>query len=111
MPEADSARRVTRDAALERNAFVADMADVLLVAYANPGGSTDDLCRNALRNGKRVLTIDEPGNEQLIALGAEAAAEGAAVLKALGQAGRAGPKSEFPGTRTLSPWVSQRCAG
>jgi predicted Rossmann fold nucleotide-binding protein DprA/Smf involved in DNA uptake len=69
-PFASDVRRVTRETALVRNAFVANLADVLFVAYANPGGNTERLCREALEHDKRVLTFGEPENEQLIALGA-----------------------------------------
>lgn len=69
-PFAAHERRVTRDLAARRNAFVAAVADALFVAYAEPGGMTEGLCRQALGAGKRVLTFDAPENAHLFALGA-----------------------------------------
>src|SRR5216684_7457266 len=40
-PFSAAVRRVTRDTAVRRNDFVASLADVLFVAYANPGGGTE----------------------------------------------------------------------
>ncbi len=79
-----SVRRVTRETALVRNAFVAHLADALFVAYAKPGGSTERLCRDALERGKRVLTFGVPENEQLIALGVQPAEAAASVLSVIG---------------------------
>jgi predicted Rossmann fold nucleotide-binding protein DprA/Smf involved in DNA uptake len=64
-------RRVTRETARARNAFVANLADELFVAYAEPGGNTERLCRDALGQGKRVRTFGAPENEHLIELGAK----------------------------------------
>jgi len=83
-PFPPSVRRVTRATALSRNAFVADLADVLFVAYADPGGSTERLCRDALGDGKPVLTFGEPENQHLIELGAQPARDASSVLRAIG---------------------------
>jgi predicted Rossmann fold nucleotide-binding protein DprA/Smf involved in DNA uptake len=63
-------RRATADLAAARNAFVASLADELFVAYAEPGGKTERLCREALAQGKPVLTFEASENMNLIALGA-----------------------------------------
>jgi len=78
-----SVRRVTRETAQVRNAFVARLADVLFVAYANPGGSTEHLCRDALEHGKRVLTFSAAENEHLIKPGAQPAEDAPSVLRAI----------------------------
>ena len=63
-------RRATADLAAARNAFVASLADEMFVAYAEPGGKTERLCRAALADRKPVLTFDASENANLIALGA-----------------------------------------
>ncbi len=68
-------RRVTRELAERRNAFVAEVADALLVVYASPGGATERLCRRALGGGKPVFTFPDPENEGLFEIGASAAPE------------------------------------
>jgi len=62
-------RRATADLAHRRNKFVADLADVVFVAYAAPGGKTEELCRMVLARGKHVLTFDLPENTHLVASG------------------------------------------
>jgi len=60
----------THRLAEQRNRFVAALADTLLVAYADPGGGTERLCREALAWGKPVYTLRSPHNEHLVRLGA-----------------------------------------
>ncbi len=62
-------RRATQENAMARNRFVAALADAIFVAYAAPGGKTEDFCRNVLAWGKRVFIFDSPENAQLILLG------------------------------------------
>jgi predicted Rossmann fold nucleotide-binding protein DprA/Smf involved in DNA uptake len=78
-----SVRRVTRETAQIRNAFVARLADVLFVAHANPGGSTELLCCEALDHGKPILTFGAAENEPLIKLGAQPAEDAPSVLRAI----------------------------
>jgi hypothetical protein len=66
----DSETRSRRSLAERRNRHVADMADAVLIGYATPGGAVDKLARQLLVEGKRVLTIDDPANAALVALGA-----------------------------------------
>jgi len=82
-PFPSSVRRVTRETAMRRNAFVARVADVLFVAYADPGGSTERLCRDALEHGQRVLTFGVPENQHLLELGAQPAPDAASVIGAI----------------------------
>jgi predicted Rossmann fold nucleotide-binding protein DprA/Smf involved in DNA uptake len=84
-PFPSSVRRVTRETAMDRNAFVGSLADVLLVAYAHPGGSTERLCRAALDHGKCVLTFSAPENQQLVDLGAQPAPDATSVLRVIGR--------------------------
>jgi len=78
-------RRVTHTTAMARNSFVASLADLLLVAHANPGGSTERLCRDALDRSKRVLTFNDCANQRLIGLGAQPVQDTANVLAAIGR--------------------------
>jgi predicted Rossmann fold nucleotide-binding protein DprA/Smf involved in DNA uptake len=63
-------RRQTATLARRRNEFVAALADTIIVAYADPGGSLESLAAKALDWGKPVLTFDIPETENLVALGA-----------------------------------------
>lgn len=63
-------RRATSDLAQKRNEFVAALADVVFVAYAAPGGKTEEFCRRVLAWNKPVLTFDCPENAHLLAIGA-----------------------------------------
>lgn len=53
-----------------RRPRLAALADRLLVAHAEPGGKTEQLCKAALDRGKRVFTLDSADNAHLLALGA-----------------------------------------
>jgi hypothetical protein len=44
----------------------------LLVAYAEPGGSVEKLCRTVLSWGKPLLTLASAANAHLVAMGARA---------------------------------------
>jgi predicted Rossmann fold nucleotide-binding protein DprA/Smf involved in DNA uptake len=63
-------RRATADLAQKRNEFVATLADVIFVAYAAPGSTTESLCRKLSSWKKPVLTFDCPENGSLIGIGA-----------------------------------------
>lgn len=65
-------RRVTARLAAERNGFVASMADAVFVAHAAAGGATEGFCRVVAGWGKALLTLDDPGNANLVAMGARA---------------------------------------
>jgi len=58
-----SITRVTQETANIRNAFMADLADEIFVAYAQPGGNVAKIVSEQLKNGKRVETFDLPENE------------------------------------------------
>ena len=48
---------------------IATLADRLLIAHAEKGGKTEQLCKDALASGKPVFTLDSPGNTHLVELG------------------------------------------
>ena len=69
-PFAEGIRRPTVEVSEKRNEFVANMADQVLFAYANPGGKTEALARKVIKSGKPVLTFDSKENSNLVSLGA-----------------------------------------
>jgi predicted Rossmann fold nucleotide-binding protein DprA/Smf involved in DNA uptake len=68
-PFGEKVRRMTADTALVRNRFVAALADLVLIAHAQPGGKTQVLAGEVVEWGKQVYTLDHPANEHLLALG------------------------------------------
>ena len=66
----DGVRRATADLAARRNAYVAALADRILIAHAGKGSKTEGLCRDALARDKTVFTLDSPDNDHLVELGA-----------------------------------------
>lgn len=64
-------KRMTAGLAAERNCFVAALADEVLIAYASPGGKTEQFCREILNWGKPLLTLESQHNVDLMALGAK----------------------------------------
>jgi hypothetical protein len=69
-PFAGKTRRATAGLAQKRNEFVAALADEVFVAYAAPGGRTEHFCRELLRKGKLLLTLESDENAGLLTLGA-----------------------------------------
>ena len=65
----DNIRRPTADLAVKRNAYIAALADRILIAHAEKGGKTEALCKDALVAGKPVFAIDSPDNAHLVDLG------------------------------------------
>ena len=69
-PFEERERRATAELALERNRFVAALADEVLIAYAAPGSRTAAFAREVAGWGKPLLTLEGPDNVALAALGA-----------------------------------------
>ena len=65
----DSIRRPTADLAVKRNAYIAALADRILIAHAEKGGKTETLCKEALTQRKSVFAIESPDNAHLVELG------------------------------------------
>ena len=70
-PFGEKVRRLTADTAMTRNRFVAALADTVLIAHAQPGSKTEQLVQQVLAWGKPVYTLDNPANDNLLALGAQ----------------------------------------
>ncbi|MBI4531425.1 MAG: DNA-processing protein DprA [Candidatus Latescibacteria bacterium] len=64
-------RRPTVHTTRYRNQFVAALADRIVVAYAEPSGKTEQLCRDVLMWGKLLYTLESDANRHLFALGAK----------------------------------------
>jgi predicted Rossmann fold nucleotide-binding protein DprA/Smf involved in DNA uptake len=61
-PFEDKKKRVTEELATVRNAFVASIAEEVLIPYASPNSKTEELAFALLASGKRVVTFDDhPG--------------------------------------------------
>jgi predicted Rossmann fold nucleotide-binding protein DprA/Smf involved in DNA uptake len=70
-PFAANKERITTRLAIQRNEFVADVADRVFIAYAEPTGRTAKLARTVLGRGTQLLTLPAPENRHLLDLGAE----------------------------------------
>jgi hypothetical protein len=62
--------RVTAKTAIQRNHFVAVLVQKVFVAYAEPGGKTEQFCKQVLAWGTPILTFDTKDNLNLLDLGA-----------------------------------------
>jgi predicted Rossmann fold nucleotide-binding protein DprA/Smf involved in DNA uptake len=63
--------RITAETAGMRNRFVAALADAVFIAYADPGGKMEQLCREVIAWGKPLYTFADEANARLIAIGAK----------------------------------------
>ncbi len=69
-PFGEAQKRVTAELASERNRFVAEISDDVLIPYAHPGSKTEALSKELLSSGKRVYTFESPSNAALTSAGA-----------------------------------------
>jgi hypothetical protein len=69
-PFAKTIKRVTEETASKRNSIMAEMADELFIAYAQPHGIVERLVLRELKNKKKVVVFDVAENKALIDLGA-----------------------------------------
>ena len=70
-PFKEKQKRNTAEAAIERNRFVAALADLIFVAHASPNSKTEQFCRELLTWGKPLYTLVSDANANLIKLGAK----------------------------------------
>ena len=63
-------RRITAALGEKRNEFVATIADRIFVAYASPGGKTEQFCQKIISWGKTLLTFDCKEITRLLHMGA-----------------------------------------
>jgi predicted Rossmann fold nucleotide-binding protein DprA/Smf involved in DNA uptake len=63
--------RVSAEQTEQRNRLVAALAARVFVAYADPGGKTEQLCRVVVAAGKPLLTFESERTANLRAIGAK----------------------------------------
>lgn len=68
-PFPNTVRRATKETAFFRNRFMAALADNVLIPYAHPGSSSEQLAQEAKQWGKPVFTLNNPVNQHLIDAG------------------------------------------
>ena len=68
---AEKQTHTTTPRAVTRNALVAALADVVLIAHATPKGRIEQLCDEVLSWGKPVLALEDVDNTRLLAMGAK----------------------------------------
>lgn len=69
-PFSSRVTRVTQETANKRNELMAELANEIFVAYAQPNGNVERLVRRWLQQGKKVCTFDVEENKALIEAGA-----------------------------------------
>lgn len=70
-PFKESQRRNTVETAMDRNRFVAALANAVFVAYASPNSKMEKFCHEVLRLGKSLYTLESDANKSLINIGAK----------------------------------------
>jgi len=68
-PFAERSTRVTRELAYQRNRFVMELSDALLVPFAAPGGRTVQIAREAVARKKDIWSFGMEAGEELFSLG------------------------------------------
>jgi predicted Rossmann fold nucleotide-binding protein DprA/Smf involved in DNA uptake len=70
-PFNENQRRNTVETAMERNRFVAALADSVFVAHASTNSKMEKFCHEVLRLGKPLYTFESEANKFLINIGAK----------------------------------------
>lgn len=68
-PFPQTVRRATKETAIFRNRFMAALAGKVLIPYAHPGSSSEQLAQEAKQWGKPVYTLAHSANQHLIDAG------------------------------------------
>jgi predicted Rossmann fold nucleotide-binding protein DprA/Smf involved in DNA uptake len=63
-------KRPTQPTALLRNRLVAALASKILFIHAEEGGKLERLCKQSIEWGKKVYTLSDPSNSNLVEMGA-----------------------------------------
>lgn len=87
-----------------RNAFVAALADTILVPYARPGGAAVSLVLALLEVGKTVLTVEDRETEGLVVLGVRAMKTEELIAVFRGPE-RGGDEMQDPGLAGRDPFI------
>jgi predicted Rossmann fold nucleotide-binding protein DprA/Smf involved in DNA uptake len=70
-PFEEGQRRISVKTSQFRNLFVAALSEQVFVAHAEPGGKTENLCRDILSWKKPIYTFDSDHNKNLIEMGVQ----------------------------------------
>ena len=70
-PFKEDQTRNTVETAMERNRFVAALADAVFVAHASPNSNMEKFCHEVLKLGKPLYTFESDANKFLINIGAK----------------------------------------
>lgn len=70
-PFKENQRRNTVETAMDRNRFVAALADAVFVAHASPNSKMEKFCHEVLKLGKPLYTFESVANKFLINIGAK----------------------------------------
>lgn len=70
-PFSTEVKRSSKETAMQRNLLLAQAADALLVAHAEPESKTATLAAALLAAGKAVYTLDHAANQNLLEMGAQ----------------------------------------
>jgi predicted Rossmann fold nucleotide-binding protein DprA/Smf involved in DNA uptake len=62
-------KRPTAETSQRRNQFVGALAAAVFVAYADPGGKTEEFCRSVLRSGKPLYAFESQYNKAIVDAG------------------------------------------
>jgi hypothetical protein len=68
-PFAASARRITKENALLRNAYIAGLVDEIFIIHASAEGHLEEQCRGWLGEGKKVSALGGAQNQWLWEMG------------------------------------------
>lgn len=68
-PFTEKENRISSELALERNRFVAAIADRIFIAYAEAAGKTEQFCHEVLAWNKPIYAFDSDANKNLYMLG------------------------------------------
>ncbi len=69
-PFPTAAKRATAAIALERNRFVAAIADAVFIAFAAPGSKTEAIAKQVCASKRSLLTFESADTQNLLNLGA-----------------------------------------
>ncbi len=70
-PFEEKVKRPTAEASQRRNQFVGALAAAVFVAYAEPGGKTEEFCKAILTSGKPLYTFESQYNKAIVDAGAK----------------------------------------
>jgi predicted Rossmann fold nucleotide-binding protein DprA/Smf involved in DNA uptake len=70
-PFTEKVKRPTAEASQRRNQFVGALAAAVFVAYAEPGGKTEEFCKAIVTAGKPLYTFESQYNKTIVDAGAK----------------------------------------